>query len=103
MKQVTLLLFLFLSTIGFTQLITPFTIRYQVTQKGGIRFLANSSVTCASSIICTDAQDEIPPLGTSRNNNFNPMDLQNYLEQQQHTEIEIRVSNPTIEDIFMDL
>jgi len=37
------------------------------------------------------------------NDNFNPMDLQNYLEQQQHTEIEIRVSNPTIEDVFMDL
>jgi ABC-type multidrug transport system ATPase subunit len=38
-----------------------------------------------------------------KNDNFNPMDLQNYLEQQQHTEIEIRVSNPTIEDVFMDL
>ena len=38
-----------------------------------------------------------------KNDNFNPMDLQDYLEQQQHTEIEIRVSNPTIEDVFMDL
>lgn len=38
-----------------------------------------------------------------KNDNFNPIDLQNYLEQQQHTEIEIRVSNPTIEDVFMDL
>ena len=38
-----------------------------------------------------------------KNDNFNPMDLQNYLEKQQHTEIEIRVSNPTIEDVFMDL
>lgn len=38
-----------------------------------------------------------------KNENFNPIDLQNYLEQQQHTEIEIRVSNPTIEDVFMDL
>jgi ABC-type multidrug transport system ATPase subunit len=38
-----------------------------------------------------------------KNDNFNPMDLQNYLEQQQHTEIEIQVSNPTIEDVFMDL
>ena len=37
------------------------------------------------------------------NDNFNPIDLQNYLEHQQHTEIEIRVSNPTIEDVFMDL
>ena len=70
MKQVTLLLFLFLSTIGFTQLITPFTIQYQVTQKGGIRFLANSSVICDSSGSCTNAKNEIPPSGTSRNNNF---------------------------------
>jgi ABC-type multidrug transport system ATPase subunit len=38
-----------------------------------------------------------------KNDNFNPIDLQNYLEQQQHTEIEIRISNPTIEDVFMDL
>jgi ABC-2 type transport system ATP-binding protein len=38
-----------------------------------------------------------------KNDDFNPNDLQNYLEQQQHTEIEIRVSNPTIEDVFMDL
>ena len=38
-----------------------------------------------------------------KNDNFNPINLQNYLEHQQHTEIEIRVSNPTIEDIFMDL
>ena len=31
------------------------------------------------------------------------MDLQNYLEKKQHIEIEIRVSIPTIEDVFMDL
>ncbi len=38
-----------------------------------------------------------------KNDNFNPINLRNYLEQQEHKEIEIRVSNPTIEDIFMDL
>jgi ABC-type multidrug transport system ATPase subunit len=38
-----------------------------------------------------------------KNDNFNPINLQNYLEHQQHTEIEIRISNPTIEDVFMDL
>ena len=38
-----------------------------------------------------------------KNDDFNPINLQNYLEHQQHTEIEIRVSNPTIEDVFMDL
>lgn len=38
-----------------------------------------------------------------KNDNFNTMDLQNYLEKKQHIEIEIRVSIPTIEDVFMDL
>ena len=38
-----------------------------------------------------------------KNDDFNATDLQNYLEQNQHSEIEIRVSNPTIEDVFMDL
>jgi ABC-2 type transport system ATP-binding protein len=34
---------------------------------------------------------------------FNPTDLQNYLLNNNHTEIEIRISKPTIEDVFMDL
>ncbi|WP_395049690.1 ABC transporter ATP-binding protein [Flavobacterium sp.] len=34
---------------------------------------------------------------------FNPMNLQEYLENNKHSEIEIRVSKPTIEDVFMDL
>ena len=38
-----------------------------------------------------------------KNENFNATDLDNYLRQNQHSEIEIRVSNPTIEDVFMDL
>jgi ABC-2 type transport system ATP-binding protein len=38
-----------------------------------------------------------------RNEDFNVLDLDNYLQQKQHSEIEIRVSNPTIEDVFMDL
>ena len=38
-----------------------------------------------------------------QNLTFNPTDLQNYLKKQKHVEIEIRVSNPTIEDVFMDL
>ena len=38
-----------------------------------------------------------------KNSTFNPTDLQNYLEKQKHEEIENRVSNPTIEDVFMDL
>ncbi len=38
-----------------------------------------------------------------KNDGFNATDLDNYLQQNQHSEIEIRVSNPTIEDVFMDL
>lgn len=38
-----------------------------------------------------------------KNGGFNPNDLQEYLENNRHSEIEIRVSKPTIEDVFMDL
>ncbi|PWA07180.1 ABC transporter ATP-binding protein [Flavobacterium psychrotolerans] len=38
-----------------------------------------------------------------KNEDFNAADLDNYLKKQLHTEIEIRISNPTIEDVFMDL
>lgn len=34
---------------------------------------------------------------------FNPIDLQNYLLDKKHSEIEIHISNVTIEDVFMDL
>ena len=34
---------------------------------------------------------------------FNPNNLEEYLENNTHSEIEIRVSKPTIEDVFMDL
>ncbi|MBA4275851.1 ABC transporter ATP-binding protein [Flavobacterium sp.] len=38
-----------------------------------------------------------------KNADFNPKDLEIYLEKKQHSEIEISVSKPTIEDVFMDL
>ncbi|TDD95760.1 ABC transporter ATP-binding protein [Flavobacterium cellulosilyticum] len=34
---------------------------------------------------------------------FNSIDLQHYLEKQNNTEIEIKIGNTTIEDVFMDL
>jgi ABC-type multidrug transport system ATPase subunit len=37
------------------------------------------------------------------NQDFNLMDLQHYLQNMNHTAIEIYKSNPTIEDVFMDL
>jgi gliding motility-associated-like protein len=67
------LAFLFLLTafIGAAQVITPFTIRYQATQKGGIRYVSNTATTCASSAACTNAKAEVPPAGTSSDNGFN--------------------------------
>ena len=38
-----------------------------------------------------------------KNADFNPKDLVTYLEKNKHSEIEITVSKPTIEDVFMDL
>lgn len=49
----------------FGQNINPFTIRYQVNQKGGLVMMANTSVGCN----CT-ANNEVPPGGTGDNNNY---------------------------------
>ncbi|MET3115557.1 ABC-2 type transport system ATP-binding protein [Pedobacter sp. CG_S7] len=38
-----------------------------------------------------------------KNRDFNPNHLQKYLEDKEHHELEIEISNTTIEDIFMDL
>ncbi len=64
----TIVLVLF-STAVFAQVITPFSIRYQTTQKGGIRYLSNTSVTC-SGVGCGAGRSEVPPAGTSTDNGF---------------------------------
>jgi ABC-type multidrug transport system ATPase subunit len=38
-----------------------------------------------------------------KEDNFNPNDLHDYLKNNKHFEIEITISKPTIEDVFMDL
>ena len=38
-----------------------------------------------------------------KKNVFNPKDLVSYLEKNNHSEIEINISKPTIEDVFIDL
>lgn len=40
---------------------------------------------------------------TDKKEDFDSKDLQEYLENKNHTEIEIHLSHPTIEDVFMDL
>ena len=38
-----------------------------------------------------------------KNKEFNPKDLEQYLKEKKHSDIEIQVANTTIEDVFMDL
>ena len=66
--RVTLLCWL-LSIGLYAQLITPFTIRYQVTQKGGIRYVSNTSVSCTGGG-CAAGRSEVPPGGTATDNGF---------------------------------
>jgi uncharacterized repeat protein (TIGR01451 family) len=64
------LLFLITCSVSvFAQVITPFTIRYQATQKGGIRYVSNSIVTC-SGVGCGAGRTEVPPAGTATDNGF---------------------------------
>ncbi len=71
MKKLITLSFLTCCTLfSMAQLVTPFTIRYQATQKGGIRYLANSILSCSSGASCTAGRAEVPPAGSSQNNSF---------------------------------
>jgi hypothetical protein len=56
---------------GFTQLVSPFNIRYQTQQKGNIRFISNVSVSCnPTSSSCNNATAQIPPSGSGQNNSY---------------------------------
>ena len=59
--------FLFISTTSSAQVITPFTIRKTITQKGGILYLSNTS---SKAIPDNVVQNEMPPSGTGYDNNF---------------------------------
>lgn len=60
-----------------SQVITTFTPVYQVTQKGGIVYLANSSIGCAvnppiaSASSCSNGVTQVPPSGSYKDNDFN--------------------------------
>jgi|GEM_PF-866290 len=70
MKKIISSFFLFsICVISYAQVITPFSIRYQTTQKGGIRFVSNTSVTCSGGG-CGAGRAEVPPAGTSTDNGF---------------------------------
>ena len=69
-KIITLSLLTCCTLFSMAQLVTPFSIRYQATQKGGIRFLSNSILSCNGGTGCTSGRAEVPPAGTSQNNSF---------------------------------
>ncbi len=69
MKRLHLLLILMVITLGIAnaQVITPFTIRKTVTQKGGILYLSNTASRATPANI---VQNEMPPSGTGYDNNY---------------------------------
>lgn len=71
MKLLVSILLLFLCICANAQVIDPFSIRFQTSQKGSIRFVSNASVTCnGTGSSCTNAKNENPPGGTSTNNGY---------------------------------
>ena len=63
----TLGVMLLLCVNAQAQIVDPFTLRYQATQKGGIQMLANAAVSCNG---CA-AANQMPPGGTGTNNGNN--------------------------------
>ena len=61
-----LALLLLFPLFSFSQIVDPFSVRYQNQQKGGIVMLANVSVSCTN---CATTTSQVPPSGTGQNNN----------------------------------
>jgi uncharacterized repeat protein (TIGR01451 family) len=79
-KTTKLILLVFIlvtsSKISYSQVVKPFGIKYQTTQKGGIVYLANVVAGCSSNPAtsggsCQTNATAVPPGGTGINNNFN--------------------------------
>jgi gliding motility-associated-like protein len=76
-KFIIQLLFIFFSFGGYSQIISPFTVQYQTSVKGGIRYLANASIGCSAdpnntgTSACTSGTDQVPPAGNWQDNSFN--------------------------------
>ena len=62
----SILVLLLIHQFSFSQIVDPFSIRYQNQQKGGIVMLANVSVSCTN---CATVTSQVPPSGTGQNNN----------------------------------
>ncbi|MEI7422898.1 MAG: tandem-95 repeat protein, partial [Prolixibacteraceae bacterium] len=66
-KLIITISLLVICSAAFAQLITPFSIRKQVTQRGGILFLSNTSSKAVPDNV---VQNEMPPAGTGYDNNY---------------------------------
>jgi uncharacterized repeat protein (TIGR01451 family) len=72
MKKPVLILFLFiLCGSSYSQILVPFTKRYDVTQRGGLVMVSNSMITCNGGGSCATGQNEVPPAGNRTDNDFN--------------------------------
>jgi hypothetical protein len=68
-KTILFILLMVCTNHLYAQVIAPFNIRFQATQKGGIRYISNTSVTC-SGVGCGAGRTEVPPAGMSTDNGF---------------------------------
>ncbi len=59
-----------LTGTSFSQVIVPFIKRFEVTQRGGLVLVANNMLTCNGGASCTSGQGEVPPAGSSVDNDF---------------------------------
>ena len=83
MKKVILFILLTsISIASFAQLITPFTARFAVTQKGGITIIGNTATSCGAASsscqnhTCAQAHAEVSPGGVGVDNDF----VQSYVD-----------------------
>jgi gliding motility-associated-like protein len=66
-QSILFLALVILSISDYGQVITPFTVRKTITQKGGIVFLSNTSSKATPDNV---VQDQMPPSGTGYDNNY---------------------------------
>ncbi|MEO8147776.1 MAG: cadherin-like domain-containing protein, partial [Bacteroidia bacterium] len=66
----TAIIFLFLQNMSMAQVVVPFSVRYQATQRGGLTMIANQIITCTAGGTCGGAQAQNPPAGTANDNDY---------------------------------
>ncbi|MBK7666384.1 MAG: hypothetical protein IPJ32_02985 [Sphingobacteriaceae bacterium] len=77
MKKIFILLVLsFLSALCYSQVITPFAVKKQLSQKGGIVYLSNVALSCnanppSAGGTCQTGANEVPPAGAMQDNDYN--------------------------------